>query len=430
MRVDDKSLFREFEGGWWTRSWNVPSPANKGTRKVQVFLPPDYFTSTRRYPVIYFYHGITGFSSSFSTVRRGLIPAVAKGVADPVIYVAPDLVKETMCADAKNGVIMSETFAVKELIPYIDSNFRTLAVRGQRALEGNSMGGFCSLLYLVKYPTLFGSVTPYCPALHDAERFNSGFDNGYNLGELVGKKMYNNDLSYARKYNPWDTWNQNLEEVKKVPILTMTGERDGAFARRGKEFTDLLVNAGVDAQFVLVKEARHGVSSILEHLPDPQIGYVFHTKNFRRNAGAERADGGVAASDAGSIRDAGADATSTGTRLDAGTQPQPEDRENQKDAGNAPSTGAPDAGSPPRDPAPGRRPDAGTTPGADSTPPSQPADDPEGEPPAPSGGCSIAPESTSPWLMLLVVAYGWVSRRRARLASPAAPHPRIPNRNS
>jgi endo-1,4-beta-xylanase len=56
-----------------------------------------------------------------------------------------------------DGLRKAEQTIITELIPFIDTNWRTIATKHGRAIEGFSMGGYGALLYVFKYPDLFSS---------------------------------------------------------------------------------------------------------------------------------------------------------------------------------------------------------------------------------------------------------------------------------
>jgi enterochelin esterase-like enzyme len=65
------------------------------------------------------------------------------------------------------GKLAVERVLIQDLIPHIDSTYRTLATRKDRALEGFSMGGFGAVHLAFKYPELFGAVAMDSAALFD-----------------------------------------------------------------------------------------------------------------------------------------------------------------------------------------------------------------------------------------------------------------------
>src|SRR6266850_6929624 len=72
---------------------SMPSKILKGDRKFAVYLPPDYETSQRSYPVLYLLHGggddQTGWVQ-FGEVLNITDKAIRDGIATPMIIVMPD----------------------------------------------------------------------------------------------------------------------------------------------------------------------------------------------------------------------------------------------------------------------------------------------------------------------------------------------------
>lgn len=133
-----------------------------------IYLPPDYYVSNRRYPVVYLLHGYGDDETSwvqFGEVDRIVDDNIKTGDLPPMIIVMPNGGASFYVNDYQNKVRYEDMF-VQELIPYIDSSFRTRPQRECRAISGLSMGGFGSLALAMHRPDLFGS----CAALSAAAR--------------------------------------------------------------------------------------------------------------------------------------------------------------------------------------------------------------------------------------------------------------------
>jgi S-formylglutathione hydrolase FrmB len=135
----------------------LPAPAN-----VYVLLPPDYDSQPdRHWPVFYLLHGTSGGASDW-VVQGG----AEKVIGDrELITVMPDIALNDdgggWCTDWPSGAEKWETFHISQLIPWVDSNLRTIAGRQGRAIAGLSQGGFCSLSYAARHPDLFTSAFSY-----------------------------------------------------------------------------------------------------------------------------------------------------------------------------------------------------------------------------------------------------------------------------
>jgi S-formylglutathione hydrolase FrmB len=134
----------------------ISTPAFSAPTHVQVFLPAGYDTDpTRRWPVTYYLHGTGGDPTRFNAWYGDLIGGF------PSIFVSPDGGLSGYYSDWYNagsgGPPMYESYDIDQLIPLIDSYFRTIASRAGRAVIGESMGGYGVMTYAVRHPDLFGA---------------------------------------------------------------------------------------------------------------------------------------------------------------------------------------------------------------------------------------------------------------------------------
>ncbi len=134
-----------------------------GERKYAVYLPPDYETSERNYPVLYLLHGAgddqTGWIQ-FGEVLRITDNAIKDGTATPMIIVMPD------ANTGKRGYFNQgddwryEDFFFEEFMPHVEQQYRIKGEKRYRAVAGLSMGGGGSFMYALHHPELFSSACP------------------------------------------------------------------------------------------------------------------------------------------------------------------------------------------------------------------------------------------------------------------------------
>lgn len=131
-------------------------------RHAMVYLPPNYDTQTKvRYPVLYLQHGAGEDETGW--IRQGhanfimdnllaadkckpMILVMAYGYARPAGQPAPDLTGKPFGSPEMRQAMQQMFQAFEDdltqvLVPYIDTNFRTIADRDHRAMAGLSMGG-------------------------------------------------------------------------------------------------------------------------------------------------------------------------------------------------------------------------------------------------------------------------------------------------
>jgi enterochelin esterase-like enzyme len=188
------------------------------SRKVDfaVYLPPDYDISQRRYPVVYLLHGFTDDESAwiqFGEVNRAADIGIASGAVPPLIIVMPDAGVTWYINDHRGEESYEEMF-VSELIPHIDTTFRTRPDREFRTVSGLSMGGFGSLLLAMRHPELFGSCAAFSSAVHTDEEIVAMDDERYDelFTDLFGSRLRGEArlTAHFKEYSP-------LHLARRVP---------------------------------------------------------------------------------------------------------------------------------------------------------------------------------------------------------------------
>ena len=137
-------------------------------RKYAVYLPPDYTTSQRSYPVLYLLHGSgddqTGWVQ-FGEVLHIADKAIQDGSATPMIIIMPDA--NTGRRGYSNDILGTwryEDFFFEEFIPYVEKAYRIKSEKRYRAIAGLSMGGEGTFTYALHHPEMFSSACPLSAA--------------------------------------------------------------------------------------------------------------------------------------------------------------------------------------------------------------------------------------------------------------------------
>lgn len=136
----------------------------KEERNFAVYLPPDYETSQRSYPVLYLLHGggddQTGWVQ-FGEVLHITDKAIKEGKATPMIIVMPDA-KTTKLGffNHIDGTWNYEDYFFNELMPYVEQTYRIKSEKRYRAIAGLSMGGEGAFIYALHRPDLFSAACP------------------------------------------------------------------------------------------------------------------------------------------------------------------------------------------------------------------------------------------------------------------------------
>jgi hypothetical protein len=136
---------------------------NPTEREFFIYLPSDYATSNKRYPVVYVLHGANVTDGWLvKPVRTAAKKLLIKGDAKEMIYVFPDATNKLIGATYMSSIVNGdfETYITKELVEKVDSTYRTIPNRDSRAITGCSMGGMGALHLGLKYPDIYGVVVP------------------------------------------------------------------------------------------------------------------------------------------------------------------------------------------------------------------------------------------------------------------------------
>ena len=152
-------------------------PQLNTTRRVWIYLPKDYATSSKKYPVMYLQDGQNLFDDATSYAGEWGIDETLNQIFDKshqsVIVVGIDNgaekrmdelspFKNEKYGGGKGDLYVD--FIVKTLKPYIDKNYKTLPDQKNTTIGGSSLGALISVYAAVKYPEVFGKVLAFSSA--------------------------------------------------------------------------------------------------------------------------------------------------------------------------------------------------------------------------------------------------------------------------
>ena len=193
--------------GQVTAVW-YPSPTLGSQRRMSVYTPPGYEKSNKKYPVLYLLHGAGGDEEVW--VNRGranyiLDNLIAAGKAVPMIVVITNGNPNTPAApldrsfsvkltDNIIGGMSSQKFEeslVKDVIPYIESNYRVIADPDHRAITGFSMGGYQTQNITNNNPDKFKYIGVMSMGLFSSALPGMKYDKDANVKQLQALKAAN-----------------------------------------------------------------------------------------------------------------------------------------------------------------------------------------------------------------------------------------------
>ncbi len=233
-----------------------------------MYAPPAYAADPdRRFPVVYWLHGSGGGISGISRLSSRVDEAVATGRVPPFLLVFVNGLRMGMYVDWANGRAPLETVIVQELRPHVDANWRTIATREGRLLDGFSMGGYGAGRFGFRYPELFRSVSmmgagPMQETLERTPRAS-----GVRADDLL-RNVYGGDQDRFRAVSPRRYAEQNAATLARVSRLRLViGDRDETL-ENNRDFHEHLTRLGIPHDWIVLPGIGHDPMGVLTALGD------------------------------------------------------------------------------------------------------------------------------------------------------------------
>ncbi len=230
-------------------------------RPVVAYLPPGYDSEgSRRYPALYVLHGYTGNAAALIASRpweTNVLQWADRLIRDrsmpPAVVVLVDgftrLGGSQYVDSIHNGAYA--TYAVRDVVGYVDRSYRTIAKEGGRAVLGKSSGGFGAMHLVLEHPGTFAAFASHSgdsyfryahvPAFATVHRTLEphGFDVARYVEAFEGKRKRTaaeyttmEMLAYAAAYSPRGTKAFDLA----LPFDEATGELNESVFERWLAF--------------------------------------------------------------------------------------------------------------------------------------------------------------------------------------------------
>lgn len=222
------------------RSVTYHSSALGSERQMYVYTPPGYEQSTTKFPVLYLYHGAGDTSGSW--IIEGRVPQIldnmiAGGLIKPMIVVVPDTITEEPSPESTSdfdsyfaaNAIHADSELVGDIIPYLDSHYRTQTSADKRAIAGLSQGGYQTITSAFGHLNLFHWVGAFSPGIM-----------------TITNPLLEQGLSHPQQVN------NHLKEF----VVTVGGS-DGVVTSTLLPFQQQLQSSGIKDQFSVVPGYGH-----------------------------------------------------------------------------------------------------------------------------------------------------------------------------
>lgn len=266
-----------------------------------VYLPENYDKTSERYPVIYYLHGGNGNQREGRWMVSRIDRAIREGRMQPVIIVMPHAMPigwylNGRMENAKVTTGPIEDVLIKDLIPYIDSHYRTIATREGRGIEGFSMGGCGTMRLAFKYPDLFCAASSVAGAVvaWDEEPLQRALECTFGSADDPASRAFfeaNQPEVFAK---------QNADRIKQSGMLIRiyVGTRDRLFAEDWRStsqqgylkgtknhiiprFHDYLLGLCIKHSFTVIEGADHNPWEMFDE-NHVEYDVTFWDKAFKR----------------------------------------------------------------------------------------------------------------------------------------------------
>ena len=218
------------------------------------FLPASFEQDkTRRYPVLYYLHGLGDNEQSLlNSGGWDLIEDLRRqGKIGDFVVLAPNGGR-TFFLNSADGKIKYEDFLTKEFMPQMEKRYRVESRRATRGITGVSMGGFGALHLAFEYPQQFVAVSAQMPALiaEIPANFVAGGPGspGSMMGDVFGNPV---NLAYFDRNNVFHFAKTDpAAELKRMKIYFNVGNNDDyGFEQGAEKLHQLLDSRGITNEF-------------------------------------------------------------------------------------------------------------------------------------------------------------------------------------
>ncbi len=253
-------------------------PQLNTTRKVQIYLPPNYEASNENFPVIYMHDGQNVFDVKTSYAGEWEVDETLNNLYYDAnfsaIVVAIDHGEENRTKEyiPYNFPRIESTqgkdyarFLVETLKPYIDENFRTLKDKDNTAIIGSSLGGLISHYIALEYSNVFGKAGVFSPSFWVSEE-------AYDLAKQKSKQA-NNRIFFLMG---------GRESEKAVPNMN--------------RMLQVMKDSGFNSDNIhrkVVEEGQHNEQLWRENFEEAILWLFDFTKPVRTFVNAEETENGI-----------------------------------------------------------------------------------------------------------------------------------------
>ncbi len=217
------------------------------TLPYDALLPIGYASSNRRYPVLYLLHGLFGRYDDWLT-RTNLAEYATHY---QVIIITPEGHDSWYTDSATVTTDKYESYFILELIPDVDTRFRTIKDQRGRGVAGLSMGGYGAFKYAFKYPEQFAFAASMSGALDPAVRTDDHPGFAWDIFRPSVNAVYGPKGSQTRAANDLHqiARNINASQATSLPYLYFDCGTEDGFVDTNRELAAILLAKKIPHQY-------------------------------------------------------------------------------------------------------------------------------------------------------------------------------------
>jgi len=259
------------------------SKSAKAEVSYHLYRPAVYEAEgNRRFPVVYWLHGSGGGLPGIPSVARRFDAAIEAGKLPPCLVVFVNGLEMGMYVDWADGSAPVESMIIRDLLPHVDTNYRTIAKREGRLLDGFSMGGYGAARLGFKYPDLFRSVSIVGAGPMQSELKSTPRASRIQAEDLL-KRAYGGEQSVFQEVSPRKFAQLNAKRIKQESLVRMViGEKDETFGNN-EDFHRHLEGIGIPHGWTIVPGVGHEPERVFAALGD--ANWEFYRKAFGVSGG-------------------------------------------------------------------------------------------------------------------------------------------------
>ncbi len=271
---------------WVTKAMPAPrvthhvfaSKAAKVEVSYHLYRPAAYEADgNRRFPVVYWLHGSGGGLPGIPSVAKRFDAAIEAGKLPPCLVVFVNGLEMGMYVDWADGSAPVESMIIRDLLPHVDTTYRTIAKREGRLLDGFSMGGYGAARLGFKYPDLFRSVSIVGAGPMQSELKSTPRASRIQAEDLL-KRAYGGDQSVFQEVSPRKFAQLNAKKIKQESLVRMViGDKDETFGNN-EAFHRHLEALGIPHGWTIVPGVGHEPERVFGSLGDEN--WAFYRQAF------------------------------------------------------------------------------------------------------------------------------------------------------